>query len=120
MKYKSVNEGKEIIKKDYRKRIIFSPGDFEQKGHLLQVVTIPPHTKQRLHSHNVQTEIYLILEGETIVTINGKDYQAKPGDAFITSPGDVHNLWNKTNKDFKLAVFKINMPEDSNDTDWQE
>lgn len=119
MKYKSCSEGVDIIKKDYRKKIIFSLDDFQEKGHLLQVVTIPPHTKQRLHSHRVQTEVFYILEGETIITINGVDYAAKPGDAFISSPGDVHNLWNRTEKEFKLLVFKINLPE-NDDTDWQD
>ena len=120
MKYKSASEGEGITKKDYRKKIIFSLADFEEKGHLLQLVTIPPNTKQRMHSHNKQTEVFYILEGETIITINGKDYLAKPGDAFISSPGDVHNLWNKTDRDFKLVVFKINMPEGDVDTNWNE
>jgi len=62
MKYASTQQGNEIIKKDYRKKIIFSLADFQEKGHLLQVVTIPPQTKQRLHSHNKQTEVFYILE----------------------------------------------------------
>lgn len=120
MKYKPASEGEEIIKKDYKKKIIFSLGDFQEKGYLLQVVTIPPNTKQRTHSHNKQTEVFYILKGETIITINGKDYLAKPGDAFISSPGDAHNLWNRTDKEFKLIVFKINMPEGDEDTNWRE
>jgi len=120
MKYKSASEGHEIVKKDYSKKIIFSLNDFQEKGYLLQIVTIPPNTKQRMHSHNRQTEVFYILEGETVITINGQDYLAKPGDAFISSPGDVHNLWNKTDRPFKLVVFKINMPEEGDDTNWQE
>ena len=53
-----------------------------------------------------------ILEGEATITINEVDYPAKPGDAFICSPGDVHNVWNKTKEDFRLVVFKINLPEE--------
>ncbi len=120
MKYSISSHGNEIIKKDYRKKIIFSLEDFQEKGHLLQIVTIPPQTKQRLHSHNKQTEVFYILEGKTIIMINGMDYDAKPGDAFICSPGDVHNLWNKSDKDFKLLVFKINLPENDEDSNWQE
>jgi len=82
MKYRSSTEGKEIVKKDYRKKIIFSPEDFDETGHLLQVVTIPPATRQRLHSHRVQTEVFYILEGEATITINDVDYLARPGDAF--------------------------------------
>ena len=120
MKYRSSTEGQEIVKEDYRKKIIFSLKDFDEKGHLLQLVTIPPHTRQRMHSHQEQTEVFYILEGQAILTINGVDYLAQPGDAFICSPGDVHNVWNKIDKDFQLVVFKINLPEEGEDRHWQE
>jgi quercetin dioxygenase-like cupin family protein len=120
MKYRPSTEGQEIVQKDYRKKVIFSLDDFDEKGHLLQIVTIPPDTRQRMHSHEEQTEVFYILEGEATITINGVDYPARPGDAFICSPGDIHNLWNKTDKDFRLVVFKINLPEDEEDSHWQE
>ena len=59
----------EIVKKDYSKRIILSLADFKEKGHLLQTVTIPANTKQRKHFHHKQTEVFYILEGETIINI---------------------------------------------------
>ena len=120
MKYKPSTEGQEIIKRDYRKKIIFSLHDFDEKGHLLQVVTIPPETRQRPHSHEKQTEVFYILEGEATLTINDVDYAAKPGDAFICSPGDIHSVLNKTDRDFKLVVFKINLPEEGEDSVWLE
>jgi quercetin dioxygenase-like cupin family protein len=120
MKYRASTEGEEIVQKDYRKKIIFSPDDFDEPGHLLQVVTIPPGTRQRMHSHEGQTEVFYILEGEATIKINNVDYLAKPGDAFICSPGDVHNLWNKTDKDFRLVVFKVNFPGKGEDTRWLE
>ena len=118
MKHKNRNEGEIQLKKDYSKRIIFSTSDFLEKGHLLQEVTIPPKTKQRLHKHFKQTEVWYILSGEATIFVNGKEYLSTMGDAFIASPGDTHQLWNKSDKDFKVAVFKINMPEDSEDTEW--
>src|SRR5689334_667660 len=120
MKYKSASEGSFLQKKDYAKKILFSLNDFQQKGHQLQIVTIPPHTKQRMHSHNKQTEVFYILEGYCIITINNQDFDAKVGDSFICEPGDTHNLWNKSAAEFKLVVFKINLPENSDDTNWVE
>ena len=120
MKYRSAAEGKEIVKQDYRKKIIFSLDDFDEEGHLLQVVTIPPNTRQRLHSHARQTEVFYVLEGEATITINEVDTLARPGDAFICSPGDVHNLWNRTNAEFRLVVFKINLPDGEEDSYWHE
>lgn len=118
MKYKAASDGQIDIKKDYSKRIIFSPNDFLEKGHLLQTVTIPPHTQQRMHYHNIQTEVFYILEGETIINLGGKDYLAKPGDAFICEPKDKHFLWNKSDQEFKLVVFKYNKDANSDDTEW--
>ena len=120
MKYRPSTEGEEILKQDYRKKIIFSREDFDEKGHLLQVVTIPPHTRQRAHFHHKQTEVFYILKGEATLTINGVDYPARAGDAFICSPGDVHHVWNKTASEFKLVVFKINLPEEGEDSHWLE
>ena len=89
MKYRRSTEGREIVQKDYRKKIIFSFDDFDEKGHLLQVVTIPPDTQHRRHSHDKQTEVFYILEGEATITINDVDYPAKPGDAFTRGCGAV-------------------------------
>ena len=120
MKFRPSTQGTEIVRKDYRKKIIFSLDDFEEKGHLLQVVTIPPNTRQRMHFHDQQTEVFYLLEGEATITVNDVDYPARSGDAFICSPGDVHNLWNKTDQEFTLLVFKINMPEAGEDSHWEE
>ena len=109
-----------MVKPDYRKKIIFSPHDFDATGHLLQVVTIPPATRQRLHVHEKQTEVFYILDGQATLTINGVDYPANPGDAFICSPGDVHSVWTRTDRDFKLVVFKINLPVEGEDSIWLE
>lgn len=119
MKYNSLKLAKEMIKPDYIKSILFNPTDFTQPGHLLQVVTISPQTKQRKHHHATQTEVFYVLEGECMIYINDQEFFAKPGDAFITDPGDTHNLWNKSNHPFRLAVFKIDLPTED-DTTWAE
>lgn len=120
MKYKSVSEGKIITQSDYSKRIIFSFDEFKEKGHLLQTVTIPPRTKQRQHYHNKQIEVFYILTGEAVININAQDYTTTTGDAFICEPGDKHFVWNKSDKEFRLVVFKINYQLGSDDTIWIE
>lgn len=120
MKYKTLSDGNTIVLKDYSKRIIFTNDDFIDKKHVLQIVTIPPQTKQRMHYHKKQTEVFYVIEGETVININGKDYVSKPGDAFICEPNDRHYLWNTSDKEFKLIVFKINKDKDSDDIEWVE
>ena len=120
MKYRRSTEGQEVLQKDYGKKVIFSLEDFAEPGHLLQIVTIPADTRQRAHYHDRQTEVFYILEGEATITFNDVDYPARPGDAFICSPGDVHRVWNKTDQEFRLVVFKINLPPGGDDSHWQE
>ncbi len=118
MKYSSLSKVEPIIKPDYSKKILFNLEDFTQSGHLLQVVTIPPQTKQRVHFHNKQTEVFYVLKGSALLTINDTEYQTKPGDAFICSPGDKHNLWNQSEENFEILVFKIDLQSNDEDTEW--
>jgi mannose-6-phosphate isomerase-like protein (cupin superfamily) len=119
MKYRPAGLGKVVEEKDYSKTIIFSGDDFAEGGHLLQVVTVPPRTKQRLHLHKRQTEIFYVLEGRASIEIAGEEFDARAGDAFICTPGDRHSLWNQSDQDFRLIVFKINKPEEE-DSVWLE
>ncbi|MCC7290290.1 cupin domain-containing protein [bacterium] len=118
MKKKKLSEISPEIKKDYSKAIIFGNTELPGEGHLLQVVAIPANTKQRAHYHNAQTEIFYILEGECSIYINDTEHIAVPGDAFVCEPGDRHYLWNRTDKEFKLVVFKIDKPGEGDDTVW--
>lgn len=120
MKIKKASEGTLIQKSDYSKKIIFDYDDFEQKGHLLQTVTIPANIKQRAHFHNLQTEIWYILEGECYFYVNDVEYFVKRGDAMIGNPKEVHYVVNKTNQDCLILVFKIDKPKDGDDTVWLE
>jgi mannose-6-phosphate isomerase-like protein (cupin superfamily) len=117
MKFSPAGSGEVVEEQDYSKMIIFSSDDLQVPGHLLQVVTVPPHTKQRLHLHRQQTEVFYVLEGQAKMKIGGKEFAAQPGDAFICGPGDRHRLWNQSGADFRLVVFKINKPEED-DTAW--
>ena len=120
MKYKSAIEGKYIVKKDYSKKIIFGLSDFQSKGHLFQEVIIPANTKQRNHYHLKQTELWYISQGEGHFFINNIDNLVKQGDTLMGGPRESHYVWNKSNQDLHILVFKIDMPENDEDTIWIE
>ena len=119
MIYKDKQQGIVVTQKDYSKTILLTPQDFKDTGHLLQVVTIPPHTKQRLHFHKIQTEVYYILEGEAGIICNEKEILAKSGDTFICEPNDRYAIWNQAENKFRLVVYKIDFPSED-DTVWLE
>lgn len=119
MKYYKANSGELIKKQDYSKIVLFDQNNFPKKDNLLQIATIYPQTKQRLHYHDKQTTVLYILQGECLLYINGQELMVAVGDALICEPGDKHYFWNKTEKDFTFVVFKLNLPE-QDDTHWED
>ncbi len=120
MKHRTLSAVKKDIRKDYAKRVIFNAEELPGSGHMLQEVTIPPHTRQRAHYHETQTEIFFVLEGESEIHIDDEQFRAGPGDAFVCSPGEVHFLHNRSAAPFRLLVMKIDRPADHEDSVWME
>jgi quercetin dioxygenase-like cupin family protein len=57
------------------------------------------------HQH-VDTEVILIVEGNTTMTIDGKDYTAGPGDLYIMESGKMHGISNAEDKTCSYFAFK--------------
>jgi mannose-6-phosphate isomerase-like protein (cupin superfamily) len=62
----------------------------------------PSHTP---HQHE-ETEIILIIDGETEMMIDGKTYKAGPGDLYIAESGKMHGISNATDKPCSYFAFK--------------
>ena len=57
------------------------------------------------HQH-VDTEIILIIDGESEMMIDGKIYKAGPGDLYIAVSGQLHCISNATDKSCSYFAFK--------------
>ena len=57
------------------------------------------------HQH-VDTEIILVIDGETEMTIDGKHYTGAPGDLYIMESGKMHGVGNASDKPCSYFAFK--------------
>lgn len=57
------------------------------------------------HRH-LDTEIILIIDGETEMMIDGKTYKAGPGDLYIAESGKLHGISNAADKPCRYFAFK--------------
>jgi len=57
------------------------------------------------HAH-IDTEIILIIEGDTEIMINNKTYQASAGDFYIMNGGEMHGVSNVSDKPCSYFAFK--------------
>jgi mannose-6-phosphate isomerase-like protein (cupin superfamily) len=62
----------------------------------------PSHTP---HQH-IDTEVILIIDGETEMIIDGKNYKAGPGDLYIMESGKMHGISNALEKPCSYFAFK--------------
>lgn len=47
---------------------------------------------QDRHYHCLGTEVYMVLEGQMMIEVVGKDYSLVPGDMIIVNPNAVHEV----------------------------
>lgn len=68
---------------------------------------IPPGASIGEHRHDepAMEEWYLCLEGEGIMTLDGKDITMKPGDVSVCRTGGSHGLRNAGEKELRLIVI---------------
>jgi quercetin dioxygenase-like cupin family protein len=55
------------------------------------------------HKQDVD-EVYYVIGGQGKMTINGNEFAAKPGDAFLTRPGSSHGL-EQTGSDDLIVII---------------
>ena len=65
-------------------------------GKNFSVNTLPPGASIGWHQHTGEFEIYLILEGEAVVTDQERrQHQLKPGDMMLCDDGESHAIENR-------------------------
>lgn len=68
------------------------------------------YLKQKGPSHaphqHLDTEIILVIEGETEMTIDGNHYTGGPGDMYIIESGKMHGVGNASDKPCSYFAFK--------------
>jgi len=78
-----------------------------KNARLLSEVTIPPGASIGQHSHDKETEYYIILEGSGVVADDGVDKTVVAGDVVETGNGTGHSITNNGSKPLKLIAVII-------------
>ena len=51
-------------------------------------------------------EVYLIVEGEGVMTVDDEQRVVKPGQAVLTQSGSSHGIRNNSDRELRLFVFE--------------
>lgn len=87
-------------------REVFIDKDFKSSVEFLHETSIKPNSTIGYHKHLGNEEVYYVIEGQGLMTVDNEDKIVGPGDAVITSSGSSHGLKNIGLTDLKIIVFE--------------
>lgn len=74
----------------------------EGEGYLTKVISVSPGQKLSIQSHNHRSEHWVILEGEALVVLDGKNYYLKAGQSIDIPLKAIHSLQNPYDRELRI------------------
>lgn len=92
---------------DVKNVYVYRQEDFDTRLRFVIYSEIEPGCSIGYHQHGDNEEVYVILEGEGTMTVNGESRPARPGDVFLNKPHWSHGLVNDSTNVLKILVFEV-------------
>ena len=90
-----------------RNALVYGESDFKTNLHFVIYSELEPGTSIGYHTHENNEEVYVILEGRGIMTINGTVHEVTAGDVILNKPFWSHGLENNSDSDLKILVIEV-------------
>ena len=88
-------------------RRVFAEGDFRGPWNFVDFAVLPPGTSIGRHRHGEDEELYLVLEGEGLMELDGVEFPVRPGSVILNKPHGTHGLRNTSQRVLKLFVVEV-------------
>jgi len=106
---KQILEGSHQGTGKYELYEIWNKTDFKSNIDFMDKVVIPPKSTVGYHKHGNNEEMYIVLEGEGEMCINGQRSKIKKGDMILNKPEGEHGLVNNSDANIELLVIQVSL-----------
>jgi uncharacterized cupin superfamily protein len=89
-----------------RHQTLFGNTDFESKLRFFNYTILPPGSSIGYHTHGNDEEVYVILEGSGVMTVDNEIERVAAGDVIVNRCFGSHGLVNDSDKDLRILVFE--------------
>ena len=86
---------------------VFSEEAFTGPWNFVDYAVLPPGASIGIHTHGENEELYLVLEGQGIMHLDGETFQVRPGSVILNRPGGTHGLRNDGEAPLKIFVVEV-------------
>ncbi len=83
-----------------------NPGDFDSCIRFMHETTLLPGATIGLHPHKGNEELYYVLEGKGLMTVDGDSAEMNPGDVCLTKSGSSHSFKNIGEGELRIIVLE--------------
>jgi len=81
--------------------------DFATNLKFINYTELHPGASIGYHPHGDNEEVYVILEGEGMMNVNGETRPVHAGDVILNKPGWSHGLENGPDRNMRVLVFEV-------------
>lgn len=85
---------------------VFRRTDFQGAWDFVLRVIMPPNSSMGVHQHARDEEMYIILKGKGLMTIEGEAKRVGVGDMILNKPEGTHGLLNDSDDDIELLIIQ--------------
>ncbi|MFZ6031021.1 MAG: cupin domain-containing protein [Chloroflexota bacterium] len=86
---------------------VLDADDFDTRLRFVIYCELKPGTSIGYHQHGENEEVYVVLSGRGMMTVNGETREVGPGDVILNKPRWSHGLSNHADEDLKILVFEV-------------
>ena len=91
---------------------LFEAADFAGPWNFVDYAVLPPGASIGTHRHGRNEELYLVLEGEGTLQLDGRSIPVRAGHVVLNRPGGEHGLVNTSQSPLRLFVVEVAVPAD--------
>ncbi len=88
---------------------IWSKSDFRGNWDFVDRLILPPGSTVGAHRHGDNEEMYIVLAGSGVMTMNGESFPVGEGDMMLNPPQGEHSLVNTSDGDIDLLIIQIRL-----------
>lgn len=86
---------------------LFGAEEFKMPIRFINYTILPPGTSIGLHTHGNDEEMYIILEGNGEMEVDGERAPVAAGDIVVNRPFGTHGLFNTSAADIRILVMEV-------------
>jgi mannose-6-phosphate isomerase-like protein (cupin superfamily) len=109
--YKQIQESSHDGKAVVNLYEIWCNSDFKSKVDFIDRVVVPPGSTIGFHKHGENEEMYVVLEGQGLMQIEGDEIAVNKGDMILNPVGGSHGLVNNSREDIDILVIQVSINE---------